>query len=58
MDFHPLGIWIVGALVNGAVTFGVVKATLSFLNEGVREAKASAARAHVRIDDMLKARAH
>lgn len=50
---EPLAIWIVGAGVNGLVTWGVVKATLHFLAEGVREAKASAQRAHERIDGLL-----
>lgn len=49
-------ILLFGVVVNGAVTFGVVKTTLSFLIEGVKEAKASASRAHVRIDDVLAER--
>lgn len=44
---------LAGAGVNGLITYGVVKATLHFLHEGVREAKASATAAHRRIDDHL-----
>ena len=48
-----LAMMAASALVNGLVTFGVVKATLHFLAEGVKEAKASASRAHERIDGIL-----
>jgi len=53
-----LAIWVVGAVVNGLVTFGMVKAALHFLAEGVREAKASALHAHERIDAMIFDRPH
>lgn len=41
---------LVTALVNGLVTWGVIKTKLDFLTDGVREAKAAAAAAHERID--------
>lgn len=53
-----LTIWFVGAAVNGLVTFGMVKAALHFLADGVREAKASAMHAHERIDAVIFDRAH
>lgn len=49
----PVTQFVLGAAINGAVTFGVIKATLHFLGEGVKEAKAAAAAAHRRIDEIL-----
>lgn len=51
-----LTVLLVGAIANGLVTWGVVRATLHFLIDGVKEAKASAASAHERIDGILMER--
>ena len=44
---------LLGAIINGLVTWRVVKATLAHLAQGVGEAKADAKRAHERIDGVL-----
>lgn len=51
-----IAMMVASALVNGLVTFGMVKAALHFLAEGVREAKAGVAHAHRRIDGILMER--
>ena len=47
---------LIGAVINGLVTWGVIRARLESLADGLKEAKQSAARAHERIDDMMGAR--
>lgn len=42
------------ALVNGLVTWGIVKTKLEHLDAGVKESKAMAAAAHRRIDGWLQ----
>lgn len=44
---------LVGALVNGLVTWGVIRAKLDSLSDGVKEAKAAAKVAHERIDRLM-----
>lgn len=51
-------ILLVGAVINGLVTYGVIKATLAHLAQGVREAKEEAARANERIDRLYETVAH
>ena len=41
-------------LLNAAVTYGAVKVSLRFLTDGVKEAKASSLRAHLRIDQLQR----
>jgi hypothetical protein len=50
---HPLSLVLLGAAVNGLVTWGVVKAKLDHLAHGVSEAKESAHQAHQRIDQVI-----
>lgn len=51
----PVWTLLIGAAVNGLVTFGVIKATLRHHAEGIKEAKAIGVRAHHRIDDLMLA---
>lgn len=49
-----LVILLLSALVNGLVTWGVIRQKLEGLSDGVKEAKAAARAAHERIDRLLE----
>ena len=44
---------LAGGIINGLVTYGVVKTTLRYHEQGIAEAKVSASKAHERIDAMI-----
>ena len=50
MNWESLIPFAIGALLQGAVTWGVVKVTLRHHAKGIEEAKGTARRAHERID--------
>jgi len=50
--------FIAGAAGSGGAVWVVLKLQFKVLADGITEAKASATRAHVRIDDILKTGAH
>lgn len=50
-----LGVVAVTALVNGAVTYGVIQTKLDYLDRGVQEAKNEAGRANSRVDSIMSA---
>lgn len=47
---------LIGVLFNGAVTYGVIKTTLKFLEINTAFAQKTADRAHQRIDEILISR--